>query len=145
MPCWTMSPWLRNLIQMASGRPGAVHLDYAYERYLTDPTQVWGARTREAYETSRRLAVSVIGRDTPMSTISRSHCRNFINVLRFLPRDGVRRAYTRGEYWNERVTMMQWWSGELGRLSNGSKLLKPNFRGNVQAQEDEGQSRRFAS
>ncbi|AMK21101.1 putative integrase [Sphingobium sp. TKS] len=65
--------------------------------------------------------------------------------LAHVERDGVRRAYTRGEYWNERVTMMQWWSGELDRLSNGSKLLKPNFRGNVQAQEDEGQSRRFAS
>lgn len=47
--------------------------------------------------------------------------------LAHMENDGVRRAYTRGEYWNERVTMMQWWSDELDRLRNGAKLLKPNF------------------
>ena len=42
--------------------------------------------------------------------------------------------------------MMQWWSDELDRLRNGAKLLKPNFRGNTEAPEEEkGQSRRFAS
>ena len=56
----------------------------------------------------------------------------------------MRRAYTRGEYWNERITMMQFWSDELDRLRNGAKLLKPNFRGNGQAEPDD-QSRRFAS
>jgi integrase len=28
----------------------------------------------------------------------------------------VRRAYTRGEHWNERVKMMQWWADHLERL-----------------------------
>lgn len=37
--------------------------------------------------------------------------------------------YTRGEYWNERITMMQWWSDELDRLRTGAKILKPNFGG----------------
>src|SRR3546814_2298711 len=32
--------------------------------------------------------------------------------LAHVERDGVRRAYTRGEYWNERVTMMQFWRSE---------------------------------
>ncbi|NBB41603.1 tyrosine-type recombinase/integrase [Sphingobium yanoikuyae] len=63
----------------------------AYDRYLADPTRAWGARTREAYETSRRLAVSVIGKDTPMRTVSRSQCRDFIDVLRFLPRNASKR------------------------------------------------------
>jgi integrase len=49
--------------------------------------------------------------------------------LAHMENDGVRRAYTRGEYWNERVTMMQFWSDELDRLRNGAKLLKPNFGG----------------
>jgi len=49
--------------------------------------------------------------------------------LAHMENDGVRRAYTRGEYWNERVTMMQWWSDELDRLRTGAKLLKPNFGG----------------
>ena len=43
--------------------------------------------------------------------------------------DGVRRAYTRGEYWDERVTIMQFWSDELDRLRSGPKLLRPNFGG----------------
>jgi hypothetical protein len=38
-------------------------LSDAYERYMNDPTHSWSARTREAYETSRKLAVSVIGAD----------------------------------------------------------------------------------
>lgn len=49
--------------------------------------------------------------------------------LAHMENDGVRRAYTRGEYWNERVTMMQWWSDELDRPRIGAKLLKPNFGG----------------
>ena len=35
-----------------------------------------------------------------------AHCDN----------NAVRRAYTRGEYWDERVQMMQFWSDELDRL-----------------------------
>lgn len=49
--------------------------------------------------------------------------------LAHMENDGVRRAYTRGEYWNERVKMMQWWSDELDQLRAGAKLLKPNFGG----------------
>jgi hypothetical protein len=30
--------------------------------------------------------------------------------------NNVRRAYTRGEHWDERVLMMQWWADELDRL-----------------------------
>jgi integrase len=63
----------------------------AYERYLTDPTKAWSARTREAYETSRRLAVSVIGKDLPLHSLSRMHCRDYVDVLRFLPRNAAKR------------------------------------------------------
>lgn len=31
--------------------------------------------------------------------------------------DGVRRAYARGEYWDERVLMMQHWSDHLDALA----------------------------
>jgi integrase len=47
--------------------------------------------------------------------------------LAHMENDGVRRAYTRGEYWDERVTMMQFWSDELDRLRDGPKVIKPNF------------------
>ena len=37
----------------------------------------------------------------------------------------VRRAYTRGEYWDERVRMMQHWSDHLDELRDGAKILRP--------------------
>lgn len=39
----------------------------------------------------------------------------------------VRRAYTRGEYWDERVKMMQHWSDHLEQLRDGAKVLRPVF------------------
>ena len=39
----------------------------------------------------------------------------------------VRRAYTRGEYWDERVKMMQHWSDYLEQLRDGAKILRPHF------------------
>ncbi|VVT24239.1 Integrase [Sphingomonas sp. EC-HK361] len=39
----------------------------------------------------------------------------------------VRRAYTRGEYWDERVKMMQHWSHYLEQLRDGAKILRPHF------------------
>lgn len=39
----------------------------------------------------------------------------------------VRRAYARGEYWDERVEMMQRWSDYLDHLRDGGKVLRPDF------------------
>lgn len=47
--------------------------------------------------------------------------------LAHMEANGVRRAYTRGDYWDERVRMMQFWSNELIRLRDGAAVLKPNF------------------
>ncbi|WP_330981705.1 MULTISPECIES: DUF6538 domain-containing protein [Sphingomonas] len=57
----------------------------AYRSYIDDPTRAWTANTREAYETSRRLAIAVIGEAVPVASISRAHCRDMLDVLRFLP------------------------------------------------------------
>lgn len=38
--------------------------------------------------------------------------------------DDVRRVYARGEYWNERTAMMQWWADECDRLRGGGSALK---------------------
>ena len=43
--------------------------------------------------------------------------------------DDVRRAYARGEHWNERVKMMQAWSDNLDQLRVGAKILKARFSG----------------
>lgn len=47
-----------------------------------------------------------------------AHCDN----------NAVRRAYTRGEYWDERVRMMQYWSDHLDFLRDGANVLKGRFR-----------------
>lgn len=41
--------------------------------------------------------------------------------------NAVRRAYTRGEYWDERVKMMQHWSDHLDFLRDGAKVLTGKF------------------
>lgn len=41
--------------------------------------------------------------------------------------NSVRRAYTRGQYWSERVRMMQHWSDYLDELRGGATILRPNF------------------
>ena len=42
-------------------------------------------------------------------------------------RNAVRRAYTRGEYWEERVRMIQHWSDHLDFLRDGAKILAGKF------------------
>jgi integrase len=39
----------------------------------------------------------------------------------------VRRAYARGEYWDERVVMMEHWSDYLDTLRDGGQVLRPTF------------------
>ncbi len=38
-------------------------------------------------------------------------------------KDAIRRAYARGEHWQERVTMAQWWADHLDTLRDGAKVL----------------------
>ncbi|WP_330217109.1 DUF6538 domain-containing protein [Sphingobium lactosutens] len=70
--------------------PPGVTIGEAYERYLSDPTHQWSARTRETYDTVRKLAVSVIGAGTEMRSLSRSHMRHLMEVLRYLPRNATK-------------------------------------------------------
>ncbi len=41
--------------------------------------------------------------------------------------NGVRRAYARGEHWEERVRMMQSWSDQLDEMRSSGKVLKGAF------------------
>ena len=42
--------------------------------------------------------------------------------------DDVRRAYARGEHWDERIRMMQNWGDYLDQLRSGAKVLQGSFR-----------------
>lgn len=37
--------------------------------------------------------------------------------------DAVRGAYSRGNYWDERVRMAKWWSDYLDRLRQGAEII----------------------
>lgn len=43
--------------------------------------------------------------------------------LAHVENNDVRRAYARGEHWNERVEMMQWWAGYLDQLREGANII----------------------
>lgn len=47
--------------------------------------------------------------------------------LAHLDANATRRIYTRGEYWDERVRMMQHWSDYLDELRDDAQILRPAF------------------
>lgn len=46
-------------------------------------------------------------------------------------KDAVRRAYARGEYWDERIRMAQWWADKLDALREGGAILPFNQKAGV--------------
>jgi len=41
--------------------------------------------------------------------------------------NSIRRVYAKGQYWDERVRMMQHWSDHIDLLRLGAKVLGPRF------------------
>ena len=58
-----------------------------YDAYMSDPTRDWSPTTRMAYQTTKRLVVAILGKDTPARSITRTQCREMIEVLRWQPRN----------------------------------------------------------
>ena len=79
-------------MEVSKAAPGLIReaagptLREVYDAYMTDPTRDWSPRTRFAYETTRRLVLAVLGEDRPVRSITRAHCRDLIETLRWLPR-----------------------------------------------------------
>lgn len=62
--------------------------------------------------------------------------------LAHMENNGVRRAYARGQYWEERVRMMQHWSDYLDQLRGGDDSGKPADDSKVVTVDFGGRSRR---
>ncbi|WP_370690038.1 DUF6538 domain-containing protein [Phenylobacterium sp.] len=75
--------------------PGGASLKAVYDAYMSDPTRSWSPRTRFAYSTPRRVALAVLGEETPVRAITRAQCRDFIETLRWLPRHASTGTYQR--------------------------------------------------
>lgn len=71
--------------------PQLLTLAHAYAHYMDDPTHHWSPSTRQAYETTRKFAVGIIGGEVQMNALSRAHCRDYLDVLRFMPRNASKR------------------------------------------------------
>lgn len=71
--------------------PHPLTLAQAYVRYIDDPTHHWSPSTRQAYETTRKFAVGIIGSEIEMEALSRAHCRDYLDALRFMPRNASKR------------------------------------------------------
>ena len=66
-------------------------LQQAYARYMADPTHRWSPSTRQAYETTRRFAVSIIDGEVAIQALTRTHCREYLEALRYMPRNASKR------------------------------------------------------
>jgi integrase len=110
-----------------------------YRRYLF-PAQ--GKRDRPMCENTINLALRRMGFDSKTMTAHgfRALASTLLNEqgiwnpdaierqLGHAELDGVRRAYARGEHWDERVRMMAHWSDHLDKLRSGAKVLEGSFR-----------------
>lgn len=65
---------------------------------------------------------------TLLNEMGRWHPDAIERQLAHCDNNAVRRAYTRGEYWDERVRMMQHWSDHLDFLRDGAKVIKGDFQ-----------------
>ena len=54
---------------------------------MSDPTRNWSPTTRMAYQTTMRIVLAILGRDTPARAVTRAMCREMIEVLRWQPRN----------------------------------------------------------
>lgn len=116
-----------------------LHEVSGYRRYLF-PAQ--GKRDRPMCENTINLALRRMGFDSKTMTAHgfRALASTLLNEqgrwnpdaierqLGHAELDGVRRAYARGEHWDERVRMMEHWSGYLDQLRSGATILQGSFR-----------------
>ena len=74
-----------------SPQPPCLTFGEVYDRYINDPTRGWSVRTRNSYDTCRKVAVGIIGADLPIRDFGRAHSRDFIETLRYLPKNANKR------------------------------------------------------
>jgi len=79
------TPTAEPLVEMETS--SGITFSDLYDAYMNDPTRDWSPTTRMAYQTTKRLVVAILGKDTPARSITRTQCREMIEVLRWQPRN----------------------------------------------------------
>ncbi|GAA0659427.1 integrase [Sphingomonas insulae] len=62
-----------------------------YDRFIADPKHQWSKRTQIAHATTRKWVIEVFDEDTPLTDITREGCRDFVALLREMPRSAHQR------------------------------------------------------
>ncbi|KQU61531.1 hypothetical protein ASG67_16110 [Sphingomonas sp. Leaf339] len=62
-----------------------------YDRFIADPKHQWSKRTQIAHATTRKWVIEVFGEETPLSGITREGCRDFVALLREMPKSAHQR------------------------------------------------------
>ncbi len=62
-----------------------------YDRFIADPKHQWSKRTQIAHATTRKWVVEVFGEETALIDITREGCRDFVALLREMPRSAHQR------------------------------------------------------
>lgn len=76
-----------------AGEPqvGTPTISEVYGQYVADPRHSWTKRTATAHSTTRKWVEEVFGADRPITAISREACREFVDLLRRMPRHADKR------------------------------------------------------
>jgi len=62
-----------------------------YDRFIADPRHTWSKRTAIAHGTTRKWIIEAFGNETPLGDITREGCREFVELLRNMPRHADKR------------------------------------------------------
>ncbi len=62
-----------------------------YDRFIADPKHTWSKRTQIAHVTTRKWVVEMFGERTPLTEITREGCRDFVALLREMPKSAYQR------------------------------------------------------
>jgi integrase len=69
----------------------AATIGEVYDRYIADPRHVWTKRTITSHTTTRKWVIEAFGSETPLQAVTREGCREFVDLLRRMPRHADKR------------------------------------------------------
>lgn len=71
--------------------PPTKTIQAVYDAYMADPGRVRSGKSVLAYDTVFGLLIEIIGKETPISAITRETCREVMDTLRWLSPNSTKR------------------------------------------------------
>ena len=123
---------LKELLELTGDRRFLFPSVRSAERPISDNT-LNAALRRLGYDSSQMTAHGFRAMaSTLLNESGKWHPDAIERQLAHVEGNDVRRAYARGEHWEERVRMMQYWSDYLDRLRLGGNVIRARFRRSAQ-------------